>query len=333
MSKTSLPPLQHPPSATIQNSMAAKPKRIDDWIKRALKEDPPRSKSLLITIFGDSVQPYATGIWLSELIALLKPFHVNERLVRTSGFRLAEEGWLQSTREGRRSRYALTPSGAQRVDHAAHRIYAPAPASWDGSWTFVVQSKASALAADRAELRRELHWEGFGTLGSGLFLHPCADLTALAEVLDRFQPAEKVTVLQARDLGAISSQPAARLAAECWNLDSLAAEYRQFLHRFEPALSLLQHGAEPATAFLAQTLLIHAFRRRTLHDPRLPAVLLPPDWPGTRAFELCREIYRLTFEPTCQHLSLHLQAPGSEATPPGLTASSDLLARFGGLKS
>jgi phenylacetic acid degradation operon negative regulatory protein len=121
-----------------------------------LKDEPPRSKSLIVTIFGDSIVPQASEIWLSELIELLKPFSVNERLVRTSAFRLAEEGWLESQREGRRSRYSLTPSGKQRVEHAYHRIYDPPSQHWKGTWTIVILSKTGNQIANRAELRREL---------------------------------------------------------------------------------------------------------------------------------------------------------------------------------
>ena len=43
-----------------------------------------------------------------------------------------------------------------------------------------------------------------------------------------------------------------------------------------------------------RTLLIHEYRRVLLRDPRLPAALLPLDWPGAAAFALCRDFYRLT---------------------------------------
>ena len=284
---------------------------IGGWIERILAEEPPRSRSLIITIFGDLIAPQTSGVWLGELIALLAPFHVNERLVRTSSFRLIEEGWLESQREGRRSRYSLTPSGLQRVQHAYHRIYDHPPAQWDGYWTMAILNSAGSAAFGRVELRRELGWEGFGSLAPGIFLHPCADLDALREVLNRLRLSDSVTVVRAQELAAFSSSPLSRLTSECWSLDAVAGQYRSFLARFLPALPMLRRNKNPQVAYVVQTLMIHSFRRVVLHDPRLPAPLLPLNWPGHSAYNLCRDIYRLTSDlapdSPCRSASRHFQ--------------------------
>ena len=114
---------------------------------------------------------------------------------------------------------------------------------------------------------------------------------ALTAVLDRLGLRESAMVLEARDLRALAAMPADGLIAECWDLQELAALYRGFLERFEPVVSLIEEAREPQTAFVVQTLLIHAFRRVVLHDPRFPAELLPEQWPGHAAYRLCREIY------------------------------------------
>jgi phenylacetic acid degradation operon negative regulatory protein len=308
--------------------MQSKKGAIDNWIQRVLKEDPPRSKSLIITIFGDSIAPYSPGIWLGDLVKLLRPFDVNERLVRTSGFRLAEEGWLKSQRDGRRSHYSLTSSGEHRVQHAYHRIYDPPPQRWDGNWTLVIFNKGGNPGAGRVELRRELGWEGFGVLGSGIFLHPCADLAALREILSRLKLSRNAAVLQAHDLQTVSSCPVTEIAAGCWNLESVATHYRRFLRRFQPALAALHAPMDPETAFIVQTLLIHSFRRAVLHDPRLPADLLPQDWPGHAAYTLCRELYRLTYRATQAYLADHLKDAANQVLKPNRAFRR----RFGGLE-
>jgi phenylacetic acid degradation operon negative regulatory protein len=308
--------------------MAKKQTSIGDWIKRSLREDPPRSKSLIVTIFGDSLLPYVPGVWLSELTELLRPFHVNAQLARTSGFRLAEEGWLESHREGRRSRYSLTNAGRQRVEHAYSRIYDPPPKEWDGQWTLVFLSKAVNPLAERAELRRELEWEGFGMLSTGIFIHPQADLDVLNEVLNRLGLAHSVVVLQAQYSDAISSRAAPSLAAECWNLKLVEDNYARFLQRFLPVLPLIQNGMSPQTAFTVQTLLIHSFRRVVLHDPRLPATLLPANWPGHAAYDLCRNIYRQTFKETLSHLAEHIEKGKNKSFEP----AAEFGKRLGGLE-
>jgi phenylacetic acid degradation operon negative regulatory protein len=49
---------------------------------------PPPARSLLVTVFGDSVAPHGGRAWLGSLIGLLAPFGISERLVRTSVYRL-----------------------------------------------------------------------------------------------------------------------------------------------------------------------------------------------------------------------------------------------------
>ena len=99
--------------------------KINDWIAAFLSEEPPRSKSLVMTIFGDSVVPHGGMVWLGSLIEMLAPFGVNDRLLRTSVFRLAQEGWLGSQRDGRRSNYAIMPDAQRRLARAYRSVYSP----------------------------------------------------------------------------------------------------------------------------------------------------------------------------------------------------------------
>ena len=76
---------------------------------RHRREQPDISaRSVLVTVLGDSVLPVTKTVWLSSLFELARPFGFSERLVRTSMFRLAAEGWVSNERVGRRSRYSLT---------------------------------------------------------------------------------------------------------------------------------------------------------------------------------------------------------------------------------
>jgi phenylacetic acid degradation operon negative regulatory protein len=302
---------------------------INNWVKKALTEETPRSKSLIFTIFGDSIAPYVSGIWLSELIELLRPFQVNERLVRTSSFRLTEEGWLEGRREGRKSRYSLTASGKHRVEHAYRRIYNPPPEVWDGNWTIVILSKPGNSVVERTELKRELEWEGFGLLSLGIFVHPCPEAATLSEILKRLNLTQSVVVLKARDLGTVDSRSVTTLVDECWNLVEVAARYTEFFRRFQSAPRLLTGDVDAQTAFVVQTLIIHSFRRLVLHDPRLPAALLPDDWSGHAAYNLCRDIYQLTAGRVQQYLSQHLEGVDSLAP----VATAEFYSRFGGLDS
>ena len=56
-----------------------------------------RAGSLITTVFGDAIAPRGGSVWLGSLIGIMADFGISERLVRTSVFRLAEDGWLEAT--------------------------------------------------------------------------------------------------------------------------------------------------------------------------------------------------------------------------------------------
>jgi hypothetical protein len=142
-----------------------------------------QASSVIVTLFGDAVLPRGGRIWLGSLITLLEPLGLNERLVRTSVFRLAQDDWLETEVHGRRSNYMLTPTGRRRFEEAARQIYAAAAAPWDHRWRLIMLV-GSLPAAQREQLKRALFWHGFGELGTHSFVHPGADLGAVFEALE-----------------------------------------------------------------------------------------------------------------------------------------------------
>jgi phenylacetic acid degradation operon negative regulatory protein len=96
---------------------------------------------------------------------------------------------------------------------------------------------------------------------------------------------------------------------------------------FEPLRGSIGR-AEPlsdADAFTARILLIHHYRRVVLRDPLLPMALLPTDWPGLAARELCGEIYRGLIPASEQWLDRN----GSNESGPLPAAGQVLARRFG----
>jgi len=300
------------------------------WIDDFLGTDPPRSKSLVMTIFGDAIVPHGARLWLGSLIELVAPMGTTDRLVRTSVFRLVQEGWLVANREGRRSSYALEPQARARFERANHRIYAPPGLDWDGQWTLLLAPNGSIDTSLRAAIRKELEWEGFAMLAPGLLAHPAADVDSVAEVLGRVEGTGKVFACRARELPGIGARPLGELVGEGWNLSRVTEQYRHFIDGFAPLLALLQaRGApSPQEAFVMRSLLVHAYRRVQLHDPMLPLALLPRPWPGSEAYALAQAIYRLVFARAEEHLMEVLRREDAEAPE----ADGAFYARFGGLR-
>ena len=295
------------------------------WTQRSLAADPPRAKSLIVTVWGDALAPHGGAVWLGGLIRLMAPFGINERLVRTSVFRLARDGWLARAAHGRVSRYRLTRDGARRFDDAHRRIYARPADEWHGQWELVLAD--AVAAARRAALRQELAWAGFGEIGPTAFLRPSEQGRALPSVLSTPGIQNSAIVTLGTDLP--DRHGFADIVGTAWDLRALAVDYRRFLARFGAVIERFRAGRDfdPAQCFVIRTLLIHAYRRVLLRDPLLPAALLPLDWPGAAAYALCRDFYRLTHRAAERHLAATLADDG-EAWPP---ANASFYGRFGGL--
>jgi phenylacetic acid degradation operon negative regulatory protein len=284
-----------------------------------------------VTVWGDALAPHGGAVWLSGLIRLMAPFGMNERLVRTSVFRLVRDGWLVSESRGRRSRYRLTPEGERRFAQAHHRIYEPRAAQWDGDWEIAVAPPDSTTASSRAQLREELGWEGFGMLAPSVYVRPLHGDSALPRIVSAAGLASSVKALRARDDPSLGGVSLAASVQSAWNIESIAGDYRRFLARFDRVIEAFRSRdvqmGDPAQCFIIRTLLIHAFRRVLLRDPQLPSTLLPVDWPGTAAFALCRNFYRLTHKRAEMHLNAML-SPDGDTLP---SAAPDFYRRFGGL--
>jgi phenylacetic acid degradation operon negative regulatory protein len=274
-----------------------------------LEAQPPRAGSLIITVFGDTISTFDSAVGLASFIELLEPFGLNARQIRTAVFRLAQDGWLECEKRGRKSYYAFTDFGRRQFERSARRIYAARPAPWDGAWTLVLP--AFVDGAKREELKRELSWLGFGALATGVLAHPSADQASLRATLDELRLSDASVVLRAREEALGSGDTLRKLVLQTWQLDTFAARYVDLITQFQPALAALEAGthANPAEMFALQTLLIHEYRRILLKLTDLPDELLPAGWPGRDAMELTARLYAHTSGPSANHLAAKLEGP------------------------
>jgi phenylacetic acid degradation operon negative regulatory protein len=299
-----------------------------DAATRALVTDFRRQRpigggSLIITIFGDAIAPKGGVVSLGSLIKLCTPFGITERLVRTSVARLAEADWLGAQRYGRRAEYHLSARGLRRFADATRRIYSAGPDHWNGLWTLVLLPASDPEA--REALRKELAWLGFGQPMPGVMIHPTRPAADTLEQISGVRGESRVTIFEARNDNPSADE---RFASDSWDLRELAGRYRKFVAAFEPveAAAACSRPA-PRTAFIIRTLLIHQYRKIHLRDPVLPASLLPTNWVGRRAYELCRDLYSDVFESAEVYLSNEASRLNNELPP----VSEEALQRFGGV--
>ncbi len=284
-----------------------------------------RAGSLITTIFGDAIAPRGGTVWLGSLIAAMRDFGASERLVRTSVYRLAQDGWLRSTQVGRRSYYGLSDEGRERFEQATHRIYGEPAADWDRNWCLVLL--AGLTTESRETARRELGWLGFGQLSANLLAHPAPDMADFDTTLRRLRLGDEVVVLEGETVR--NEAGMRRLAHESWNLADIDARYAGFVARFRPLITAAgrNQAAAPRTAFLVRTLLIQEYRKILLRDPQLPEELLPAGWHGTAAYQLCRNLYRAVVMPAEEYLTEAMETADGPLPPPGPA----FYQRFGGL--
>lgn len=305
-------------------------KALSTWIENYLRDQSPRSKSLIISAFGDSIAPYSDGIWLGELINMMAPLGLSERLVRTSAFRLIDEGWLSARRDGRRSYYTLTGVGQRKFEQAYSHIYDPPETHWDGHWTLVILPRHVEASAERTDFKKELTWSGFATLSHGLFAHPSIPPTEVHALIARCKLVNQVIVMRAEAEDDKLNGANNSSFLQGWDIADLSERYDRFLELMSPLPDIIaSNPMSPHEGFLIQTLLIHSFRRTNLNDPRIPLTLLPGNWPGMKAFELCKKIYCHTFMLTADYLA---GLPGFESMDrAGSRLKMPVGLRFGGL--
>jgi len=255
-------------------------------VQQLLEKIDPRAGPLIITIFGDTIKPRGEKIWLGDLINLLQPFNLSERLVRTGVYRLSQEQWLSSSQMGRRSYYEITPDGLTTFAHATSRIYSLAPRPWDGKW-LLVQALPDTGAEQRKSIRQLLIWRGFGQLSPTLLIKPGVSPKATSDLLKAANLSKYVSLFTS-DLDETSDP--ITIAKTSWALEDFSHSYLALLKDF----SLIDDSfcKTDQDAFVVRSLLIHQYRRILLKDPQLPDQMLPKDYAGSLARQRVAELYK-----------------------------------------
>jgi phenylacetic acid degradation operon negative regulatory protein len=253
------------------------------------------ARSLLVTVWGDTIRPRGNEIGAIALIRLMTPLGLSPRAVRAALSRMTRRGWLSRRRRGRRAFYALTPAGALRLEQGVRRVYRTGTEPWDGRWRLFTYAVPEERRAARDRLRRELAWLGLGPLSRSTWV-TTRDLAPVLRELSAARGLDgAVAVFDARNLGPADDRA---LAERCWDLGAIAARYRRFITTGQPrAASLrrrLRRGRLPDAACFAEKIwLVHEYRKFLFVDPGLPDELLPRGRPDRDAAALFRRTYAM----------------------------------------
>jgi phenylacetic acid degradation operon negative regulatory protein len=245
---------------------------------------PPAARSVLLTVLGEYVMPRGGSVWQETLVEGLVALGHTEQTARQAVARSTRDGWLAGERFGRRTRMTITPETRQMLEEGRDRIFGFGDdVPWDGRWLVVVLRVPEERRRIRHHVRTGLARAGMGSLGGGVWIGPHVDREPLVAEALRASGADAKAVSFRADAGSIG---AAADVVGAWDLAELAGEYRAFLVRFGAL-----RPRSSATAYRAQTELVHAWRRFAFLDPSLPGELLPRDWPRGRAHRLFRRCH------------------------------------------
>ncbi|MDC9589079.1 phenylacetic acid degradation operon negative regulatory protein PaaX [Xenorhabdus sp. XENO-10] len=268
--------------------------KLDDFIRHALNAQPISGTSLIISLYGDALSHRGGEVWLGSLSLLLEPMGFSDRFVRTSVFRLQKEGWLAVEKLGRRSYYRIAERGMNQFRYAESKIYLSEQPEWDGKWDLLLLERVAKN--ERNRLKKELDWLGFAQLNTTLMAAPSSTQRDIPALLGELNASDSVIYFRADYPYPRSEQSLKELVSINWSLEQISQHYHEFIVSFRPLMALLRdcHEADltPERCFQLRLLLIHFYRRIVLRDPMLPDALLPTQWEGLIARNLCINIYQ-----------------------------------------
>lgn len=256
---------------------------------------------MIFSLYAEQVQDLKQSIWLGSIIRVFRELDIGETATRTTVARMAREGWLQAVRHGRRSYYSLTPEGQKPLREGIPRVLTRRQVPWDGSWCVLFYSIPEASRSIRDRLRKELSWQGFGSLSDGVWVAPNNPDRGqeLRDLVAKHGIGRHVHVFIGRYWGPLTDR---EVVSRCWDLEAINDAYFEFIGRWEPPLRAFKARMDKGEAiperecFVEEFLMGHEFRKFPFRDPDLPPQLLPAGWLGYEALRLFREYRELLAE-------------------------------------
>ncbi len=187
-----------------------------------------KPRALILDLFGDYLRYAGSEVRLADITELLAVFDIEAATVRVNLSRLRKEGWFTTRRVGRETVYSLTPHMLEILNEGRERIFRRRDEKWEGRWTMAIYQVPESERAVREQLRKQLAWHGFGQLSPSTWLSPHDLISEVREIAAEY-PLAKVDALWC---GTGDLAEDRDLAARCWDLEQLGADYRQFIRTY-----------------------------------------------------------------------------------------------------
>jgi phenylacetic acid degradation operon negative regulatory protein len=249
-----------------------------------------------MTLLGAYVQPRDRPVWSGGLVRLLAEFDVSPGTARVALTRLVARDVLARTKRGRLAHYTVTRHGATILGEGDARIFSlgrsaasGGPPAANGRWTVLWHTIPESRRVERTRLTRRLRFLGFGSLQDGTWLTPQEREHEVASLLDELELREHAAVMLGSPAASLDFRT---VVGRMWDLDRLAARYRDFVDQYRPYITVPSRaGLDDRQAFGLRTGLIHTFRQFPFLDPELPADLVPSPPHRAEAVRLFHDLY------------------------------------------
>lgn len=272
--------------------------------------------SLIITFFGDAVEPRGGVVAASTLQSVMEFMGVGAGAVRTACSRLARDGWIERQKQGRNSFYRLSDMGHTPFRIASQQIYA-APAdsaqrhnNQPRSFSLVIQNPLNTNSSQWQTLRER----GVRVNGNCILF---ADADGhLQQAISDTPEFNDMLVLS----GSSVNIPDWVRRSVC--PDESAQRYHELMQRFNTVAE--QKPKDPLTSLAIRCLLIHEWRRLLLRSKPVPVALMPADWPHDSCHQFVATLYRDIFNAGEQWMDDNALGPDG----PLITKKTERTTRF-----
>lgn len=270
-----------------------------------------KPRSIVFDLFGDYVRYRGGSVRLRDLATLMACFGVGESTVRVVIARLRKEGWFDAERDGRQTRYALNQKSLRLLDEGRDRIFNRVRTEWDRHWYMVIYSVPETERGVREQIRKELAWLGFGPLASSTYVSPHDRLRHVRETFADL-PSVRLDTLTCQSSGLTVDR---EMAARCWDLATLDADYRELLRTYRARMPAYRAGElSPREALVERMRLTYDYRKFPFRDPDLPIELLPAGFTGRDAHEMFIEAHDLLRGPAEEYIDQVVDAKSAASS-------------------
>ena len=258
---------------------------LDEYLQK-LNQSGTRIRvwSLVVTIFGDAIEPRGGVFRLGALQQITERIGIESNALRTAMSRLASDGWLERQRIGRASFYRPSQMASRENARASDIIYQFSRSPWHGAWIFALCNSPEGFDAEN---RRILHDNNFGFHGRKLAMTP--DIGEFADNKCPFSTTNATRFNSGEPLGGNFQQLLATMEFH----QDCAPLYREFVATAGFLLTNVENLKYPdgLEAIALRSLLVHNWRRIVLRDVHWPRAARPQHWAGFAAQNLVRQVY------------------------------------------